>query len=117
MSTFKIITSDTDNCPLAPGEYYEEIIDLPPGKYTFTVYPKEDKYKYTEDFRLQIFTAGQRIASDEGNMPGHCGLVFNQNLKLKLKVIRGQSKVQEKLHFKLVVSGYDEAELRRMGEI
>lgn len=98
-----LIDSEIDNCPLAPGDYYEKFIDFPPDDmYSFMTIPK-DLENYTEDmgyFHLEIFTEwGQRIGSDEGNLPGSCFIGFGRTMKLKLKVTRGQSSVKNTLHF------------------
>lgn len=99
-----LIDSEIENCPLVPGDYYEKFIHFPPDKYNFMASPK-DINNYTEDmgyFYLQIFTdEGQRIASDEGNLPGRCSIILPRAMKLKLKVIRGQSMFQNALHFKV----------------
>jgi len=100
----RFIDSEKENCSLAPGEHYEKFVELSSGQYTIMACPKYiDKYNERMGYvHLEIFTEdGQRVASDEGNIPGCCHIILAWSMKLKFKVTRSNSEIQNILHYEV----------------
>lgn len=102
-----IYDSKTENKPIGAGEQQEFTVEFGKGGHSVLVIEVDCESRLSVELFLET---GQRVASDEGNMPGNCFIILSRAAPITVRITRPYLQVggdaTEKIHY--IVTRHDQ---------